>query len=475
MLALPASPALALRRSANRESATARGARGCADRGAASANGRDEGGASSGTAIIAAIVLLLIYQGYSLSIVGVAAPWIAKSFSLNEAQLAELFAWISISALGALGLARLADRVGRRLIILASLALTPLFALGAALARSPKPFAVFEILISALLGGSVSSAIALLAEELPGERRAAGQAFAAFASALGGVLSYIVIPFLLQWGYSWRWLLAPCVAGLALVLPVARMLPVDGRWARLAAARQAGASHIYDVFGHLYRRRALTLLGCAALDSMAGTAVNGWLYFEAVSVIGLSPQQASTLVVVGMLVGMAGFPVGAWTSNRFGRVPTVTYVGGAAWLGALAFYWGPPNLVTWPLTWLLVAYCWFKLASSVMTVGANSAATELFPATLRTTMIGWQGITGAVFSMFAQVLIAALIAPLGGLTRVVGYFALLGFPSAALFGLFIDETRGLPLEVAAKEAEWAGAQAGGLVNSDRAAERGASD
>jgi MFS family permease len=120
------------------------------------------------------------------------------------------------------------------------------------------------------------------------------------------------------------------------------------------------------------------------------------------------------------------------------------------------------------------AYCWFKFGSGVMTVGANSAATELFPAMLRTTMIGWQGITAAAFSILAQTLIAALIVPLGGLARVIGYFALLGFPSAALFGIFIDETRGLPLDVAAKEAEWAASQAS-VSNNNEAAEGSASD
>ena len=406
-------------------------------------------------ATVAAIVLLLIYQGYSLSIVGVASPWIAKSFALADAQLAELFAWMSVSAFGSLILARLADRVGRRRIILVSLTLSPLLALGTALANRVWLFALFEILISALLGGSVSSAIVLLAEELPEKRRAAGQAAAALASAIGGVLSYIVIPFLVQWGYSWRWLLAPCVAGIVLVVPVARMLPVNDHWSRIASAHSSATNHFYDIFERLYRRRAICLLACAALDTMAGTAVNGWLYFEAVSVIGLSPQRASTLVVIGMVVGMLGFPVGAWTSNRFGRVPTVAWVGGAAWIGALAFYFGPPGTILWPFAWLLAAYCWFKFASGVMTVGANSAATELFPAMLRTTMIGWQGITSAVFSMLAQIMIAALIVPLGGLMRVVGYFALLGFVSAAVFGLFIDETRGLALDVAAKETEWA--------------------
>jgi MFS family permease len=110
--------------------------------------------------------------------------------------------------------------------------------------------------------------------------------------------------------------------------------------------------------------------------------------------------------------------------------------------------------VSWPFAWLLVSYCWFKIASGVMTVGANSAETELFPAALRTTMFGWQGITAAAFSMLAQVLIAALIGPLGGLARVIRYFALLGIPSAIVFRLFIDETRGLTLEEAALEDQW---------------------
>jgi MFS family permease len=429
--------------------------------------------ASGAVSIIAAIVILLVYQGYSLSIIGVASPWIAKSFALNEAKLAELFAWMSLSAFGALILARLADRVGRRRIILASLVIAPICAVGAAIARGPALFALFEILISAMLGGSVSSAIVLLAEELPAEQRARGQAFAAGASAVGGVLGYIVIPFLLQWGYSWRWLLAPCVAGMILVIPMTRMLPVDSRWTRLAAGKPITAGHFYDIFHPLYRRRALTLLACAALDTVAGSAVNGWLYFDAVSIIGLSPRTASSVIVAGMGFGMVGFPIGAWAADRFGRVPTVMYVGGAAWLGALAFYWGPPASLTWPLMWLLIAYCWFKIASGVMTVGANSAATELFPAGLRTTMIGWQGITAAAFSMLAQVMIAALIGPLGGLTDVVRYMSLLGVPSAALFGAFIDETRGLPLEIAAKEDAWA--QARGRVPEPRMDQAAAHD
>ena len=37
---------------------------------------------------MAAIVILLLYQGYTLSIVGIASPWIAKTFALDESKLA---------------------------------------------------------------------------------------------------------------------------------------------------------------------------------------------------------------------------------------------------------------------------------------------------------------------------------------------------------------------------------------------------
>jgi MFS family permease len=402
-------------------------------------------------------------------VAGGAAPWIAKSFNLDQQKLAELFAWMSISALGSLLLARLADRVGRRIIILVSLFFAPVFAGTAILAAHPMSFAISEIMISALLGGSVSSAIVLLAEELPVEQRAQGQAFAALASAVGGLLAYFIIPFAIDWGYSWRWLLAPCLTGVLLVWPIARMLPQSTAGSgRTGRAKTTQTSRFFDILHPLYRKRALALLAAAALDSIAGTAVNGWLYFTAVSIIGLSPRNASTLVVTGMIVGMAGFPIGAWTSERLGRVPTVAFFGGAAWLGALGVYWGPAAITAFPMIWLLTAYCWFRIGSSIMTVGANAAATELFPNGLRTTMVGWQMITGAAFAMLAQILIAALIGPLGGLDNVIRYFALLGFPSAVVFGFFVDETRGLPIAIAGKEAQWQAAHHAPLAEAERA-------
>ncbi|MBI4518446.1 MAG: hypothetical protein HY699_21810 [Deltaproteobacteria bacterium] len=84
-------------------------------------------------------------------------------------------------------------------------------------------------------------------------------------------------------------------------------------------------------------------------------------------------------------------------------------------------------------------------------VAGNTTATELFPTELRGTMIGWFTLINALAAVSSQTTIALLAQRLGGLSNVVGYLALLSVPSAILFGLFVDETRGLSLEVAAHE------------------------
>src|ERR1700691_5955484 len=132
--------------------------------------------------------------------------------------------------------------------------IAPVFTACAAMAPTANTFAAYEILVSALLGGSVSSAIVLLSEELPVKQRARGQAAAALASAIGGVLGYLIIPVLLAWNYSWRWLLAPSVAGILLAPLVAAMLPAQSRWSTAASSGTAKRSHFYDIFHRIHRR-----------------------------------------------------------------------------------------------------------------------------------------------------------------------------------------------------------------------------
>ncbi len=398
------------------------------------------------------IAAMMAYQGFTMAINGVAAPWIARSFGLGESGIAGLYAWISISAIGALVLSRLADRIGRRRILLGCMVMTPLCALGAAVSLSMLFFAFFEIGLYACIGATVAGSVVMLAEELPVGQRARGQSLGGLAMALGSGVCVFLMPLLDRAGWSWRWLLVLSSVWLVSVPAMARTLPESQRWQEAAARGATREGTFYGVFAPRYRRRSVPILVSLLLSTIAATAASGWSYFHAVSVVGLSSSVTSAMIIIGGGLALAGFPAGAWTADRFGRVPTVVGFGLSVAVGVLWFYWGPPAGFNHPALWLGAGFFWFNAAGNAAMVGGNSAATELFPTALRGTMIGWFALMTAFGSVISQAVIAVTSGPMGGLSVVVGYLALLAVPAVLIFGAFVDETRGLSLEAAAGES-----------------------
>ncbi len=405
-------------------------------------------------ATVIAIVAMLFYQGFAASIVSIASPWIGKSFNLDGAGIARLFAWISVSSLGALALSRMIDRFGRRRMILLCLAAMPVCSIGAAAATNLIAFTSFQIALYAFVGAAGSGCIVMLSEELPIERRARGQSLGGLSGAMGAALCVILMPLFVALGWSWRWMLVISAGGIAMLPAMARLLPESARWERSEAEGITARSHFYDVFQPLYRRRSITMIVCALMAAISSTAAGGFIYYHAVSVAGLSAGAASTMTLVGGGIGLLGFPLGAWTAERWGRVPTVVRFGIFITAGHLWFYWGPPAHFAMPLMWLAGGFFWFSVCDNAGTVAGNAAATELFPTALRGTMIGWFALVGAAGAVISNAAVAALAHAMGGLSIVVGTLSIIGIPAAILFGLMIDETRGMSLEMSGKEEEF---------------------
>jgi len=401
--------------------------------------------------IVAAIFCVLLYQGYTMAINGIASPYVARSFELGESGIAQLFAWISLSSIGALILSRLADRVGRRRILLLCMTATPLLALAAAASTNIIAYAFFEIFLFAFITASVSGSVVMLAEAMPFDQRAKGQGYGGLALGLGGGVCVVLVPVLTNAEYSWRWLLVLAGAGLIAVPFLRRALPESQRWERASESGSTAQTRFYDVFAPRYRRRAIPILICSLLSMTTATAVTSWGYFHAVSVVGLSATAASGMMIAGGGMSFVGLTFGAWSAEHFGRVPTVACASILVAGGSLFFYWGPPAGFAYPALWLAAGFCWFMSAVNAWMVGSNSAATELFPTALRGTMVGWFAIAQAIAAISSQAVIALLAERLGGLSVVTGYLSLLAIPSAAIFFFFIEETRGLSLEAAARE------------------------
>ncbi|HTT76759.1 MAG TPA: MFS transporter [Candidatus Binataceae bacterium] len=422
-----------------------------ATRPASAIDGAEIGESAHGERTVRALFAILCYQGYAFALLGIGAPFIAKSFGLNQSGIARMYAWISLNSIGALVLSRMADRIGRRRIVTWGLIITPLCSIGAALAASAAWFIFFEIVVYSAILATFGSAIVMMAEALPIEKRSKGQGWANLAIAAGGGLCVVLAPALAHWGWSWRWMPAVAGAGIVLAPTMVRWLPESRRWERAAASGAAERSHFYDVFGRRYRRRTLPLIVATLIGEASGAAFSTWVYYHAVTVVGLSPAQGSIILLVGGAVSMAGLVIGVCMAELAGRVRTVMMMGLAGTLGVLAFYWGPPAHFAWPLLWLMVAHAWFSTAGRAVQVAGNAAVTELFPTALRGTIVGWLTLTIAFSAIGAQTAIAILAKPLGGLSNVVGWISLLWIPSSLIWGIFIDETQGLSLEAASNE------------------------
>ena len=169
----------------------------------------------------------------------------------------------------------------------------------------------------------------------------------------------------------------------------------------MGACRRSGGdsrAKFYDIFVPLYRKRSDSLTICTIFATLCGEGIGAWGYFHAVSVVGLSATAASVMMTLGGGLGMIGFPVGAWSAERFGRVPTVVSRnrGGGR---RTALLLGPPMGFAWPVLWLCFTYCMLNIVNNAVTVATNAAFTELYPTALRGTTMGWFALIGAGSSL----------------------------------------------------------------------------
>jgi len=146
------------------------------------------------------IAAVLCFEGFAMSINGIGSPWIAKSFRLGESGIAGLFAWISLSAIGSLGLSRMSDHLGRRRMLLACIAGSAGSALAAAFATNIVAFALCGIALFAFIRATIAGSTVILAEELAIEERARGQSSAGIGLGLGIGICLIAMPILVEVG-----------------------------------------------------------------------------------------------------------------------------------------------------------------------------------------------------------------------------------------------------------------------------------
>ena len=179
-----------------------------------------------------------ILEGIDLQVAGVAAAGIIQEFRPDSRQLGAFF---SASTLGLVGGAllggRLADRLGRKRVLVVSVAVFGLFSMLTAYAPTMSALTSARLLTGLGLGGSFPIFIALTAESSTPDRRSSNVAIVYSAMPLGGAL--ISLLSMLVGAIHWRQLFI--VGGLTPLL----VAPVMGRYLRESHAfrRVSGVGH----------------------------------------------------------------------------------------------------------------------------------------------------------------------------------------------------------------------------------------
>jgi MFS transporter, AAHS family, 3-hydroxyphenylpropionic acid transporter len=140
--------------------------------------------------------LATLVEGYDLQSAGVLAPKFAPYLHLDPRQVGWVFTSSLIGLLvGACGGGWLADRIGRKSVLVGSMTLFGLFTLGTALSNSFDMFWVMRLLTGLGLGGAMPNVIALVAEASAPAERATRVTYLVAGMPIGGVLVVCMVLF----------------------------------------------------------------------------------------------------------------------------------------------------------------------------------------------------------------------------------------------------------------------------------------
>jgi MFS family permease len=361
--------------------------------------------ATAATAIGALCVLAVVF-GYLGSLLTQTITFAADELDASKGDQGAVLAAVRVGVLGAVALTALADRRGRRQVLLLTAALTAIVTAACALAPGLVALGAGQTIVRGLAtAGSVLLAI-VVAEEMPAGSRAYGISLLAMTGALGVGIVLWVLPLADLSPAAWRLLFGLGLLWLPVIAWVGRRLPESRRFA---------ATHVEtQMAGH--GRRFWLLAASALLLSLftapATQLMNEFLRDER----GFSAVRISLFTLLTNTPGGIGILIGGRLADVRGRrvVGAVGVVGGVALTAAMVLSAG------WPM-WALSVAGAVVGAATVPALGVYGP--ELFPTSLRgraNGIISILGVTGSVIGLLVAGYLSERWDALGPALAVLG-------------------------------------------------------
>jgi AAHS family 3-hydroxyphenylpropionic acid transporter len=264
-----------------------------------------------------------ILEGLDLQVAGVAAAGIISEFRPDSRHLGAFF---SASTLGLVGGAllggRLADRIGRKRVLVVSVAVFGLFSMLTAYAPTMSALTWARLLTGVGLGGAFPIFVALTAESSTPNRRSLNVAIVYSAMPLGGafvsLLSMLISPI------HWRQLFIVGGVSPLLVVPVMARYLRESRAFQRASAGQTRREGFLAVLGQGRAVNTILLWVSFFLGLLTLYMLLNWLPTLLVG-YGLDKHQASLAQIAFNLGGaIAALCMGRFLDSSYRRRSAVT-------------------------------------------------------------------------------------------------------------------------------------------------------
>jgi len=278
--------------------------------------------------ILCALVILL--EGFDIQAAGVSAPRLAPFFHLQPAQLGLFLGSSAVGIfLAAILGGILADRFGRKPIIVIGVSLFGVFSLSTLLATSLGTLITARFLTGLGLGSAMPSVIALASDHSPVEMKKRAVGFIYCAIPIGGALSSVVMS-IGAFGTTWRPVYL--VGGLApiIVAPLlATLLPREAKVVRQPAGKgeRAGEGALAGLFGDGKAPTTLFLWLSTFGTLLIMYLLLGWMPSLLVQ-MGLTKQDAQYVQMIYNLGSAIGAALAGYLLDKklLYTTPTLAYL-----------------------------------------------------------------------------------------------------------------------------------------------------
>lgn len=154
--------------------------------------------------VFAVLILCNVAEGYDLLSISIAIVPLSEDWNLTGSEIGTLLAMGPAGmAIGATILGALADRIGRRSVLLASLAIMTIFMLLSGFAQNLFQLSLFRLFASIGMGGIVPVMAVLAGEFAPARKRAAAVGLLTVGIPLGGMVGGAGAAILMS-SYGWH-------------------------------------------------------------------------------------------------------------------------------------------------------------------------------------------------------------------------------------------------------------------------------